>query len=378
MSDEMDVNDDEMLDAECGEETQKNVIAHDSVDLKEALDAEDVGEGVKDVKWGDSEVAGEIILAGGFIVYPEPFVYLGCPMCGLMDNNGFSGSRWGTTMCCYADEIDGISLERWVVKLLVSQSHTHTHTQSVDEVYSRLIEVRKPVDWGYLDTPNHMPTLRSYVERIDALLSDARTAADYQEYLIFADHIPHTDESDAAHEQAADAAAKGVEEKVHLCDCPLCDSNSESGCMNEGTILIPQSESCGSDYWFCPACAGSVAATRGLRVGEEPLSASEKGEACAACNRPLAMGEGIGQGGYGNNYHLCLACDKASRAKARTEYLAYEKSGGDEGRARRHDAEGRQCLACGGVDIDAMGKCKRCGRVLGTAPELTPKPKGKQ
>ena len=36
MSDEMDVNDDEMLDAECGEETQKNVIAHDSVDLKEA------------------------------------------------------------------------------------------------------------------------------------------------------------------------------------------------------------------------------------------------------------------------------------------------------------------------------------------------------
>ena len=37
MSDEMDVNDDEMLDAECGEETQKNVLAHDdSVDLKES------------------------------------------------------------------------------------------------------------------------------------------------------------------------------------------------------------------------------------------------------------------------------------------------------------------------------------------------------
>ncbi|HZL53682.1 MAG TPA: hypothetical protein VFC37_22325 [Terracidiphilus sp.] len=200
---------------------------------------------------------------------------------------------------------------------------------------------------------------------------------------------------DQLHEEAAEAADVGMKDsryvdpledltwaheakKKHLCECPLCDSNSESGCMNEGTILIPQSESCGSDYWFCPACAGSVAATRGLRVGEEPLSASEKGEACAACNRPLAMGEGIGQGGYGNNYHLCPACDKASRAKARTEYLAYEKSGGDEGGARRHDAEGRQCLACGGVDIDAMGKCKRCGRVLGTAPELTPKPKGKQ
>ena len=179
-----------------------------------------------------------------------------------MDNNGFSGSRWGTTMCCYADEIDGISLERWVVKLLVSQSHTHTHTQSVDEVYSRLIEVRKPVDWGYLDTPNHMPTLRSYVERIDALLSDARTAADYQEYLIFADQIPHTDESDAAHDQAADAAAKGVEEKVHLCDCPLCDSNSESGCPNKGTVLI-------GETWMCPDCANNSEAAVQRVEGEE-------------------------------------------------------------------------------------------------------------
>ena len=324
-----------------------------------------------DVKWNESDAAGEIILAGGFIIFPEPAVALRCPLCGSMDDGGYPGNRWGTTVCCFGDDANGHSWECWTARQLMKGGR-------VDEVYSRLIEVRKPVDWGYLDTPNHMPTLRSYVERIDALLSDARTAADYQEYLIFADQIPHTDESDAAHDQAADAAAKGVEEKVHLCQCPLCDSNSESGCMNEGTILIPQSESCGSDYWFCPACAGSVAATRGLRVGEEPLSASEKGEACAACNRPLAMDEGIGQGGYGNNYYLCPACDKASRAKARTEYLAYEKSGGDEGRARRHDAEGRQCLACGGVDIDATGKCKRCGRVLGTAPELTPKPKGKQ
>ena len=36
MSHDKVVNDDEMLDAECGEETQKNVLAHDSVELKES------------------------------------------------------------------------------------------------------------------------------------------------------------------------------------------------------------------------------------------------------------------------------------------------------------------------------------------------------
>ena len=129
MSDEMGMNDDETVDAECTEQCQKDVLAHDdSVELKEALDAEDVGEGVKDVKWGDSEVAGEIILAGGFIVYPEPFVYLGCPMCGLMDNNGFSGSRWGTTSAATPTRLTASRLSAgWSSCWSVSRTRTRTH-----------------------------------------------------------------------------------------------------------------------------------------------------------------------------------------------------------------------------------------------------------
>src|ERR1039458_1188729 len=178
MSDEMDVNDDEMLDAERGEETQKNVIAHDSVDLKEALDAEDVGEGVKDVKWGDSEVAGEIILAGGFIVYPagEDVIYLYCPLCGSDRDGGYYGNRFGTAACCHTDKGTGLLLERWVAKLLIG-------LQGVDEVHSRLTAATKST----LDSPSFdrtPPPLRGYVERISALLLDERTAADYRIYLV--------------------------------------------------------------------------------------------------------------------------------------------------------------------------------------------------
>lgn len=50
-----------------------------------------------------------------------------------------------------------------------------------------------------------------------------------------------------------------MENKKQYCECPLCDNASEAGCMNEATILVPQSESCGSDYWLCRNCAGCAA-----------------------------------------------------------------------------------------------------------------------
>jgi hypothetical protein len=40
------------------------------------------------------------------------------------------------------------------------------------------------------------------------------------------------------------------------CACPVCEDASEEGCPNEATILFPQSETCDSDYWMCPQCAG--------------------------------------------------------------------------------------------------------------------------
>lgn len=47
--------------------------------------------------------------------------------------------------------------------------------------------------------------------------------------------------------------------KKQYCECPLCDNAEEAGCTSEGTVLV-------GETWMCPACANSVAATRGLRV----------------------------------------------------------------------------------------------------------------
>jgi hypothetical protein len=47
--------------------------------------------------------------------------------------------------------------------------------------------------------------------------------------------------------------------KKQYCECPLCDNVEEAGCTSEGTVLV-------GETWMCPACANSVAATRGLRV----------------------------------------------------------------------------------------------------------------
>jgi hypothetical protein len=75
------------------------------------------------------------------------------------------------------------------------------------------------------------------------------------------DPLPITWE-DQLHSEMADAAEKGVEEKVHPCDCPPRDSDSESGCPNEGTVLI-------GETWMCPACANSVAAVQRVEGKEE-------------------------------------------------------------------------------------------------------------
>jgi rubredoxin len=73
-----------------------------------------------------------------------------------------------------------------------------------------------------------------------------------------------------------------MENKKQYCECPLCDNASEAGCMNEATILVPQSESCGSDYWLCPNCAGSVAVVSKIETGRalsfEQLAELDKAE----------------------------------------------------------------------------------------------------
>src|SRR5664279_338028 len=70
--------------------------------------------------------------------------------------------------------------------------------------------------------------------------------------------------------------------KKQYCECPTCDNASEEGCMNEATILVPQSESCGSDYWLCPNCAGSVAVVNKIETGRalsfEQLAELDKAE----------------------------------------------------------------------------------------------------
>jgi hypothetical protein len=79
-------------------------------------------------------------------------------------------------------------------------------------------------------------------------------------------HPPAWDEW--MHEEAAEAADVGVKDSRYVdpledetwrherhCDCPLCDSSSESGCGNKGTVLI-------GSTWMCETCANSVAAVQ--------------------------------------------------------------------------------------------------------------------
>ena len=77
-----------------------------------------------------------------------------------------------------------------------------------------------------------------------------------------------------------------MENKKRYCECPLCDNASEAGCMNEATIQVPQSESCGSDYWLCPNCADCVAVVNKTETGRalsfEQLAELEKAAKQAA------------------------------------------------------------------------------------------------
>ena len=80
---------------------------------------------------------------------------------------------------------------------------------------------------------------------------------------------------DQIHDEAAEAADVGVKDSRYVdpvedvtwlherrCDCPLRDSNSESGCPNKGTVLI-------GETWMCPDCANNSEAAVQRVEGEE-------------------------------------------------------------------------------------------------------------
>jgi hypothetical protein len=149
-----------------------------------------------------------------------------------------------------------------------------------------------------------------------------------------------------------------MENKKQYCECPLCDNASEAGCMNEATILVPQSESCGSDYWLCPNCAGSVAVVSKIETGRAPSfeqlaeldKAAEKRAGvyhhCAQCREPLHGAEGYYLGGDpgSDEIWLCEDCNKVSEAQARIERFDYIKGGGDQARDLRHEEEARKAV----------------------------------
>ena len=147
---------------------------------------------VKDVQFDDMRVAGEIRV-GAFLVYPAgaDVTYLRCPLCGSDNDGGYSGNPWGTKSRCYLRPFNletdmgkdvSLEVERWTTEHLLAG-------EGVDEVHAKLTAHRGTT------------TLHSYVERIDALLNDARTADAYKFYL---ERTGTMDEW--VHEQAADAA----------------------------------------------------------------------------------------------------------------------------------------------------------------------------
>lgn len=157
-----------------------------------------------DVKWGDPalikddgfEVGGEQSSDGyGFYIHPEgtdeeDIYYVCCPLCG--DNGSiYGGNRFGTQACCYFhinDKNISLEVERWVTDHLLAG-------ESIEEVHAKLTALR-----------TH-PPLRSYVERINAILRHERTAADYKKYLVQGDRTGSDPEADS--EKATDAAALG-------------------------------------------------------------------------------------------------------------------------------------------------------------------------
>jgi hypothetical protein len=139
--------------------------------------------------FGDPELAGrkDGIFVGEFYVYPdtEDVIYNWCPLCDC-DNGIYGGNRWYTQACCYfiiPDEDISLEVERWVTEHLLAG-------EDIDEVHTQLTALR-----------TH-PPLRSYVERINAILNDERTSAAYKKYLAQEnDHI--RSDPDWEHERAA-------------------------------------------------------------------------------------------------------------------------------------------------------------------------------
>jgi hypothetical protein len=203
------------------EKTQKDMLA----DLQEKFDALPPAtvlvpptddSDVKDVEFNALMLIGEL-WAGDFYIYPEDaeVIYTTCPLCGC-DSGIYGGNRFYTQACCYfhldmgkePEEWNNISLrvERWTTEHLLAG-------EGVDEVHAKLTALRSG------------NTRRDYVERINAILHDERTAASYRKYLETGDDGSEGSGDDAAHEKAADAA----ERQTMLTD-PTCAKCGKPNC----------------------------------------------------------------------------------------------------------------------------------------------------
>jgi hypothetical protein len=195
-----------------------------------------------DVTFGDPKLAGGLNERGGgvqvagdtreFLVQSvdEDVIYTSCPLCGC-DSGIYGGNRWYTQACCYfhvQDKDISLEVERWTTEHLLAG-------ESIDEVHAKLKALRGKV-----------PPLREYVERIDAILHDTRTADAYKKYLKTDDdgstcaarrenaYYANEDsiltaEEDTAHERAADAAERQT--------IPSMDSSQANAIANQMEIV---------------------------------------------------------------------------------------------------------------------------------------------
>ncbi len=175
-----------------------------------------------DVTFGDPALVGGLDVTGAgirvageireFYVHPvdDDMIYLNCPLCGS-HSCIYGGNRFYTQACCYFDHDiknpgsdTSLEVERWTTEHLDAG-------ESIDEVHAQLTGLRTN------------PPLRDYVDRINAILHDTRTADAYGHYLKTGDDgsmgaagqeqgycanedFVLTAEEDTAHEKAADAA----------------------------------------------------------------------------------------------------------------------------------------------------------------------------
>lgn len=156
-----------------------------------ALHLNDDDSDVTEVEWGDRNLYNERPV-GDFYICPEDedAIYTYCPLCGC--NSGiYGGNRWYTDACCYfhvKDKDISLEVERWTAEHLLAG-------ECIDEVHAKLSALRRH------------PTMRSYVELINAILNDARTATDYKKYL----ELGYTDTGSKTESQH-ELAARAIEE----------------------------------------------------------------------------------------------------------------------------------------------------------------------